>query len=44
MIKRSDCMNLKIGEELNGFRLKNFSEVEEIGAKTYEFEHDKTGA
>ena len=37
-------MNLKIGEELNGFRLKNFSEVEEIGAKTYEFEHEKTGA
>ena len=37
-------MNLKIGEELNGFCLKNFSEVEEIGAKTYEFEHVKTGA
>ena len=35
---------IKIGEELNGFRLKNFSEVEEIGAKTYEFEHIKTGA
>ena len=37
-------MNLNIGEELNGFRVKNFSEVEEIGAKTYEFEHIKTGA
>ena len=37
-------MNLNIGEKLNGFRLKNFSEVEEIGAKTYEFEHIKTGA
>ena len=37
-------MNLNIGAELNGFRLKNFSTVEEIGAKTYEFEHIKTGA
>lgn len=37
-------MNLNINEELNGFRLKIFSEVEEIGAKTYEFEHIKTGA
>ena len=37
-------MNLKIGEELNGFRLKNFSEVDELNAKTYEFEHVKTGA
>ena len=37
-------MNLKIGDELNGFRLKNSSAVEEIGAKTYEFEHIKTGA
>ncbi|MBD3878917.1 MAG: insulinase family protein [Quinella sp. 1Q5] len=35
---------LKIGEELNGFRLKNVSKVEEIGAKTYELEHLKTGA
>ncbi|MBQ3441954.1 MAG: insulinase family protein [Selenomonadaceae bacterium] len=35
---------MKIGEELNGFRLKNASEVEEIGAKTYELEHVKTGA
>ncbi|MBQ6005188.1 MAG: insulinase family protein [Selenomonadaceae bacterium] len=35
---------MKIGEELNGFCLKNFSTVEEIGAKTYEFEHIKTGA
>ena len=37
-------MNLKIGDELNGFRLKNHSEVEEISARTYEFEHVKTGA
>ncbi len=37
-------MNIKIGEELNGFCLKNISEVAEIGAKTYEFEHVKTGA
>lgn len=37
-------MNLNIGEELNGFCLKNFSEVSEIGAKTYEFRHIKTGA
>ena len=37
-------MNLKIGEELNGFRLKNSSEVKELGANTYEFEHIKTGA
>ena len=37
-------MNLKIGEELNGFRLKNSSEVGELGATTYEFEHVKTGA
>lgn len=36
-------MNLKIGDELNGFRLKNFSDVAEIGATTYEFEHLKTG-
>ena len=37
-------MDLKIGEELNGFCLKNSSEVAELGAKTYEFEHVKTGA
>ena len=37
-------MNLNIGDELNGFRLKNSSAVDEIGAKTYEFEHVKTGA
>ncbi len=37
-------MDLKIGAELNGFRLKSLSEVAEIGAKTYEFEHVKTGA
>ena len=37
-------MDLKIGEELNGFCLKNSSEVTELGAKTYEFEHIKTGA
>lgn len=37
-------MDLKIGDELNGFLLKSISDVEEIGAKTYEFEHIKTGA
>ena len=37
-------MNLKIGEVLNGFCLKNISEVGELNAKTYEFEHVKTGA
>lgn len=37
-------MNIKIGDELNGFRLKNSATVEEIGATTYEFEHVKTGA
>ena len=37
-------MNLNIGAELNGWRLKNSSTVEEIAAKTYEFEHIKTGA
>ena len=37
-------MNLKIGEKLNGFSLKNISEVVELNAKTYEFEHIKTGA
>ena len=37
-------MNLNVGAELNGFRVKNFSEVPEISAKTYEFEHIKTGA
>ena len=37
-------MDLQIGNELNGFRLKNVSEVSEISANTYEFEHIKTGA
>ena len=37
-------MNLKIGEVLNGFTLKNISAVDELNAKTYEFEHVKTGA
>lgn len=37
-------MNLNVGEILNGFRLKNVSDVAEISAKTYEFEHVKTGA
>ena len=35
---------MNIGEELNGFCLKDISTVEEISAKTYEFEHVKTGA
>lgn len=37
-------MKLKIGEVLNGFSLKTVSDVAEISAKTYEFEHVKTGA
>ena len=37
-------MDLKIGEELNGFRLQKVSDVTELNAKTYEFEHVKTGA
>ena len=37
-------MDLKIGEQLNGFCLKKISDVAEISAKTYEFEHVKTGA
>ena len=37
-------MNIKIGDELNGFRLKNSADVKEISATTYEFEHVKTGA
>ena len=37
-------MNLKIGEVLNGFSLKNSSEIGELNATTYEFEHIKTGA
>lgn len=37
-------MELKLGEVLNGFSLKAVSEVAEISAKTYEFEHVKTGA
>lgn len=37
-------MDLKIGAELHGFRLKNISGIEEISANTYEFEHVKTGA
>ena len=37
-------MDLKIGDELNGFRLQKISDVTELSAKTYEFEHIKTGA
>ncbi|MBR1646479.1 MAG: insulinase family protein [Selenomonadaceae bacterium] len=35
---------MKIGDELNGFRLQKISDVAELSAKTYEFEHIKTGA
>ena len=37
-------MDFKIGDELNGFRLQKISDVAEVSAKTYEFEHIKTGA
>ncbi len=37
-------MDLKIGDELNGFRVQKISDVAEVNAKTYEFEHVKTGA
>ena len=37
-------INLQIKDELHGFRLEKISEVEEISAKTFEFEHIKTGA
>ena len=37
-------MDLTIGAELNGFRLQKISDVAEVNAKTYEFEHVKTGA
>ncbi|MCR5833453.1 MAG: insulinase family protein [Selenomonadaceae bacterium] len=37
-------MSLNIGETLHGFRLDKISDVGEISAKTYEFEHVKTGA
>lgn len=35
---------MQINDELHGFKLKNISDVAEISAKTYEFEHVKTGA
>ena len=37
-------MNIKINDELHGFKLNKISDVTEISAKTYEFEHVKTGA
>ncbi len=37
-------MDLKINDERHGFKLKKIAEVAEISAKTYEFEHIKTGA
>ncbi|MBQ9486406.1 MAG: insulinase family protein, partial [Selenomonadaceae bacterium] len=37
-------MNIKINDELHGFKLKKISDVTEISAQTYEFEHVKTGA
>ncbi|MBR5913439.1 MAG: insulinase family protein [Selenomonadaceae bacterium] len=35
---------MKINDELHGFRLNKISNVAEISANTYEFEHVKTGA
>ena len=37
-------MELKINDELHGFKLKKISDVAEISSKVYEFEHVKTGA
>lgn len=37
-------MNLKINDERHGFRLNKISEIAEISANAYEFEHVKTGA
>ena len=37
-------MDLKINEELHGFKLQKISDIAEISAKTFEFEHVKTGA
>ena len=37
-------IDLKINDKLHGFELKKISEVAEISAKTFEFEHIKTGA
>ena len=37
-------MNLKINDELHGFKLEKISDIAEISSKVYEFEHIKTGA
>lgn len=37
-------MDLKINDELHGFKLKKISDVAEISSKVYEFEHIKTCA
>ena len=37
-------MNLKINDTRHGFRLNKISEIAEISANAYEFEHVKTGA
>ena len=37
-------MNIQINDELHGFKLKKISDVAEISAQTFEFEHVKTGA
>ncbi len=37
-------MNLKINDELHGFKLEKISDIVEISSKVYEFEHIKTGA
>ena len=35
---------MNINDKIFGFELKKISEVEEVSAKSYEFEHIKTGA
>ena len=37
-------MDIKINDELHGFKVQKISDVMEVSAKTYEFEHIKTGA
>ncbi len=37
-------MNIKLNDELHGFRLTKIDNVPELTADTYEFEHIKTGA
>lgn len=37
-------MDLKINDEIHGFKLEKISDIAEISSKVYEFEHIKTGA